>query len=42
LRKQEMRVAEQAEKSYEHFVEQWRPRPPKDRARGRLNPARLE
>lgn len=42
LRKQEMRVAERAEKSYEHFVERWRARPPKDRARGRPNPARLE
>jgi hypothetical protein len=29
LRNQEMRVAEQAQKSYEHFVEAWRPRPPK-------------
>lgn len=42
LRKQEMRVAEQAQKGYEHFVEAWRPRPPKEKARGRLNPARLE
>lgn len=41
LRNQEMRVAEQAQKGYEHFVEAWRPRPPK-KARGRLNPARLE
>jgi transposase len=39
LRKQETRVAKQAERSYEHFVERWRPRPPKDRVRGRLNPA---
>ena len=29
LRDQEMKVAEQAEKSYEHFVGQWRPRPPR-------------
>ena len=42
LREQEMRIAEQAERSYEHFVERWRPRPPKDRARGRLKPAGLE
>ncbi|MGH9772254.1 MAG: transposase, partial [Candidatus Acidiferrales bacterium] len=42
LRNQEMRVAEQAQKSYEHFVEAWRPRPPKERARGRLSPARHE
>jgi len=39
LRRQEMRLAEQAEKGYEHFVAAWRPRPPKERARGRLNPA---
>ncbi|RUW18942.1 IS110 family transposase, partial [Mesorhizobium sp. M4B.F.Ca.ET.013.02.1.1] len=31
LRNQEMRVAEQAQKGYEHFVEAWRPRPPKER-----------
>ncbi|WP_292537364.1 IS110 family transposase [Mesorhizobium sp.] len=42
LRNQEMRVAEQAQKGYEHFVEAWRPRPPKEMARGRLSPARLE
>jgi transposase len=42
LRKQEMHIAEQAERSYEHFVERWQPRPPKDQARGRLNPARHE
>jgi transposase len=42
LRNRETRVAEQAEKGYEHFVEAWRPRPPKDTARGRLNPARPE
>ena len=41
-----MRVAEQAQKSYQHFVEAWRPRPPKGHAKGpareRLNPARNE
>jgi hypothetical protein len=37
-----MRVAEQAQKSYEHFIEAWRPRPPKGQARERLNPARKE
>lgn len=42
LRDQEMRLAEQAQKNYEHFVETWRPRPPNQKARGRLNPARLE
>ncbi|MFC3320366.1 hypothetical protein ACFSOZ_19395 [Mesorhizobium newzealandense] len=30
---QEMRVAERAQEGYEHFVEAWRPRPPKERAR---------
>ena len=45
LRNREMRVAEQAQKSYQHFVEAWRPRPPKGhrgQARERLNPARNE
>lgn len=42
LRNQEMQIAKQAQKGYEHFVEAWRPRPPKDKVRGRLNPARLE
>jgi len=42
LRNQEMNIAKKAQASYEHFVETWRPRPPKERARGRLNPARLE
>ncbi|WP_353646012.1 IS110 family transposase [Mesorhizobium sp. WSM2239] len=42
LRNQEMRIAEQAQKGYEHFVEAWRPRLPKEKARGRLSPARLE
>jgi transposase len=32
LRNQEMRVAEQAQKSYEHFVEAWRPRRSKEKA----------
>jgi transposase len=39
LRDQEMHVAEQAQRRYELFVEAWRPRPPKEKARGRLNPA---
>ncbi|MBB4399220.1 transposase [Bradyrhizobium sp. ERR14] len=39
LRDQEMHVAEQAQRRYEHFVEAWRPRSPKEKARGRLNPA---
>lgn len=42
LRNQEMEIARQAQKSYEHFVGAWSTRPPKLRARGRLNPARLE
>lgn len=42
LREQEMRVAEQAQQGYERFVDRWRPRPPDGKARGRLNPARLE
>lgn len=42
LRDQEMTIAKQAEQSYERFVERWRARPPKDRGRGRLNPARPE
>ncbi|WP_292243415.1 hypothetical protein [Mesorhizobium sp.] len=41
LRDQEMQIARRAQKVYEHFIEAWRPRPPKERAR-RLNPARLE
>jgi transposase len=39
LRDQEMQLAKQAERSYEHFVSQWKSRPPKDKVRGRLNPA---
>ncbi|WQP40895.1 hypothetical protein U8C38_24565 (plasmid) [Sinorhizobium medicae] len=42
LRDQEMHLAEQAQRSYERFVETWRPRPPNQKARGRLNPTRLE
>ena len=42
LREQEMRIAEQAERSYERFVERWKPRPTKDEVRERLNPTRLE
>lgn len=39
LREQEMRIAEQAEQSYEHLVAHWQPRHPKNRVRGRLKPA---
>jgi len=39
LRNQEMRIAEQAQKGYEQFVEAWSPRPPRGRVRGRPNPA---
>lgn len=42
LRNQEMRVAEQAQKGYEHFVEAWRSRLPKEKAHGSLSPARLQ
>jgi transposase len=42
LRDQEMRLAQQAEKSYEHLVAHWQPRPPRKQARGRLKPAGLE
>lgn len=42
LRNQEMQIARQAQKGYEHFVEAWRPRPPKERVRWRLKPAGLE
>jgi len=38
LRQQEMRIAEQAQKGYEQFVDAWRLRPPRG-ARGRPNPA---
>jgi hypothetical protein len=41
LRDQEMRIAEQAEKAYEHFVDRWQARPG-DKVRGRLKPAGLE
>ncbi|WP_407941798.1 hypothetical protein [Mesorhizobium neociceri] len=34
LRDQEMRDAEQADKHSERFIEAWRPRPPKEKARG--------
>jgi transposase len=33
LRDREMQVASQAERSYEHFVAQWKPRRPKNAAR---------
>ncbi len=42
LRNQETHIARKAQESYENFVEGWRPRSPKEKARGRLNPARLE
>jgi hypothetical protein len=42
LREQEMRIAEQAARSYERFVERWKPRPAKDEVRERLNPTRHE
>ncbi len=42
LREQEMEIARQAERSYEHLVGNWRPRPPGDRVRGRVKPARPE
>jgi hypothetical protein len=38
----EMLVATQAERAYEHFVGQWRPRGPGKGVRERLNPARHE
>ena len=42
LRDQDKAVAETAERAYEHFVGQWRPRRPKDAVRGRLTTARRE
>lgn len=39
LREQEMRIAEQAERSYEHLVAHWQPRRSKAEVRGRLKPA---
>ena len=42
LRNREIDLARQAERSYEHFVGNWRPRRPRDGARGRLKPARPE
>ena len=42
LREQEMYLARQAERNYERFVDAWRPRPPKNRVRGRLKPAGSE
>jgi len=42
LRNREMLVATQAERAYEHFVGQWRPRGPGKGVRERLNPARHE
>ena len=42
LRDQERALAEQAERTYERFVERWKTRRPKNGVRERLNPARLE
>jgi transposase len=42
LRDQEMQIAEQAERNYAHFVARWKTRPPSDKVRERLNPARQE
>jgi transposase len=42
LRNREVLVATQAERAYEHFVGQWRPRGPRKGVRERLNPARHE
>jgi hypothetical protein len=42
LRNQEKILAEQAERSYARFVDRWKTRRPKDEARERLNPARIE
>ena len=42
LRNQEIDLARQAERSYERLVDAWRPRRPRDEARGRLKPARPE
>lgn len=42
LRTQEMTIAEQAERAYEQFVSQWRPRRPGRGVRERLKPARHE
>jgi len=39
LRDQEARIAEQAEKQYEHFVAAWRRRPPRDRTAPRGGPS---
>ena len=39
LRNKEMLIASQAERNYEHFVAQWKPRRPKAPARGGLNSA---
>lgn len=42
LRDREMIVAAQAERAYEQFIGQWRPRGPGHGVRGRLKPARHE
>ena len=41
LRDQEMAIAEQAERAYEHFVAQWRPRSPARTAHGRRKRGRV-
>jgi transposase len=40
LRDQEMEVARHAERSYEHFIERWKTRPPKEAVRERLKSTR--
>jgi transposase len=42
LRTQEITIAEKAERAYEQFVSQWRPRGLGRGVRGRLKPARHE
>ena len=39
LQDQERQLAERAERSYEHFVENWKARRPRNKVRERLNPA---
>jgi hypothetical protein len=33
-----MEIAQHAERNYEHFVERWKTRPPKETVRERLKP----
>jgi transposase len=42
LRDQELRLAEQAERNYAHFVDRWKTRPSNAEVRERLNSARTE